>query len=165
MILSLFGPDNIGRKAYREKVQRYAIEKKSIWEDVKYGVIFGSQDFVDRVKKDYLSGEYQADIPVKKKFVDDRDLGRIVKTAAAVMMIDIQKLRSSRRISKPDITDRDMLVYHLWQSGRFSNSEIGNQVGLTTSSVSRRVGIFRDLLDGDKKLQTKYEKFKSIIKV
>ena len=63
LILSRFGPDNSGRKAYREKVQRYADEKKNIWEDVKHGIIFGSQVFVDRIKKDYLSGEPQADIP------------------------------------------------------------------------------------------------------
>jgi putative transposase len=165
LILSRFGPDNTGRKAYREKVQRYADEKKSIWEDVKHGVIFGSQAFVDRVKKDYLSGEHQADIPDQKKIVNDKDLGEIVKTVSAVLKIDIQRLRSSRRISKSDMTDRDMLVYHLWESGRFSNSEIGSQVGLTISSVSRRVGILQSLLEQDKKLLALYEKFKSIIKV
>ena len=51
--------------------------------------------------------------------------------------------------------NRDMLVFYAWQSGRFSNSEIGAQVGLTVSSVSRRVGIFQNLLDRDKKLRAK----------
>ncbi len=165
LILSRFGPDNSGRKAYREKVQRYADEKKSIWEDVKHGLFIGSQVFVDRIKKDYLSGEPQADIPVHQKFVDDRDLGDIIDTASAVLKIDIQKLRSSRRISNADMSNRDMLIYHLWQSGRFSNSEIGSQIGLTISSISRRAGNFQSLLDRDKKVQTTYDKFKSIIKV
>ena len=91
MILSQFGSVSSGRKAYREKVQQYADEKKSIWEDVKHGVFYGSKAFVDRIKKDYLSGECQAEIPDQKKIVDDIDLGEIAKTASATLKIDIQK--------------------------------------------------------------------------
>ena len=165
LILSRFGPDNSKCKEYREKVQRYADEKNSIWEDVKHGIIFGSQAYVDRIQKDYLSGEPQAGIPVHQKFVDDRELFEIINNASAVLKIDIQKWKSSRRISNADIISRDMLIYHLWQSGRFRNSEIGKQVGLTISSVSRRAGNFQSRLDRDKKVQTTYDKFKSIIKV
>ncbi len=165
LILSRLGPDKSGRKEYRAKVQRYADKKKSIWEDVKHGIFFGSQAFVDRIKKDYLSGEPQADMPGHQKFFEDRDLGDIIDTASVILKIDIQKLRSSRRILNADIFSRDMLVYHLWQSGRFRNSEIGSQIGLTISSVSRRAGNFQSRLDRDKKARTTYDKFKSIIKV
>jgi len=128
-------------------------------------VIYGSKDFVDRIKKDYLSGERKSDIPVLTKIVDDVDISEIIKTASAILKIDNQNLKVSRRISKMEMINRDMLVYLLWQSGHFKNSEIGDQVGLTISSVSRRVGIFQELLDRDKELQTQFEKFKSIIKV
>ena len=40
-------------------------------------------------------------------------------------MSNIERLKSSRRISGTDLIDRDMLLYHMWQSGHFSNSEIG----------------------------------------
>jgi len=76
-----------------------------------------------------------------------------------------QRLKQSCRIVKSDMFNRDMLVYALWQSGRFSNAEIGSQVGLTISSISRRVGIFKEMLDTDKKVREDYEKFKVIIKV
>ncbi len=165
LLLSQFGPDDTGRKAYREKVQQYADEKKSIWEEIRHGVIFGSQVFVDRIKQDHLSKEDQADIPVLKNIVDDMDLSEVIKTASAILKIDIQRLKNSRRISKSDMINRDMLIYHMWQSGRFSNSEIGSQVGLTISSISRRVGIFQAMLNNDKKLRVEYGKLKSIIKV
>jgi hypothetical protein len=60
--------------------------------------------------------------------------------------------------------------YHLLlrtrrQSGLCSNAEIVGQVGLTVSSVSRRVGVFQELLSTDRKLRENYERFKSIIKV
>ena len=166
LLLSQFGSDDdAGHNAYREKVQQYAGENKSIWEDIRHGVIFGSQAFLDRIQKDYLSREGQADIPVLKNIVDERDLGEVIQIAAAILKIDIRRLRSARRIAKLDMNSRDMLLYLLWQSGRFSNSEIGSQFGLTISSVSRRVGIFQTMLDDDNKLQAKYLKFKSMIKV
>jgi len=94
-----------------------------------------------------------------------RKLGEIIETAPAHLKGDIQRWKSARRISKANTLKRDMLVYHLWRSGRFSNSEIGNQIGLSISSISRRAGKFQALLDRDKKVQTTYDKFKSIIKV
>jgi REP-associated tyrosine transposase len=165
LILSQFGADNDGRKAYRQKVQQYVEEKGSIWEDVRHGVLYGSQVFIDRIRKDFLGEERKAEISVQKNIFDDINLGEIIKTAAAALNIDIQSLKRSRRISKADMISRDMLVYHMWQSGRFSNSEIGGQVGLTISSVSRRVGIFQTLLDRDKGILARYEKYKSMIKV
>ena len=165
LLLSQFGPANTGRNAYRKKVQKYADEEKSIWEEVKHGVIFGSKVFIDRIKTDYLSREGQADIPVLNNIVEDADLVEVIKTTSAILKIDIQRVRSSRRISKSDMIHRDMLLYYLWQCGRYSNSEIGSQFGLTISSVSRRVGIFNAMLDNNEKLQAKYLKFKSIIKV
>jgi len=33
-------------RAYREKVQQYSEEKQRIWEDIKHGLIYGSQDFL-----------------------------------------------------------------------------------------------------------------------
>jgi putative transposase len=165
LLLPQFGPKNTRRNAYREKVQQYADEKKKIWEDIRHGVIFGSQAFLDRIKKDYLSREDQADIPVLNNIVNDTDINEVMKAASAILNIDLRRLKNTRRISKSDMINRDMLLYHLWQSGRFSNSEIGSQVGLTISSVSRRVGIFEAMLSNDKKLQLEYKKLKSIIKV
>jgi hypothetical protein len=34
------------QRAYRTKVRQYSDEQKSIWEDVTYGLIYGSQNFV-----------------------------------------------------------------------------------------------------------------------
>ena len=164
LILSQFGPDSTGRKAYREKIKRYADEKKSIWEDITHGIFYGSKAFVDRIKRDYLSGERQTSVPDRRTIIEDMDLGEIIEAGLTLLNTDIRKWKSSRRISKSGMIDRDMLVYHLWQSGRFSNSEIGTEFGLTTSSISRRVGVFQALLDRDKKLQAKYGKFRSIIK-
>ena len=165
LITSQFGAGSLARKAYREKVQQYAKEKKSIWEDIKNGVIYGSQAFVDRITTDYLGRELEKEIPVRKKMVADIEKSEIFQAAAAILSIDVEELKNTRRVGKSAKIKRDMLIYLLWQSGLFSNNEIGSRLGLTISSISRRVGIFRELLNCDRRLKANFEKFKSIIKV
>lgn len=165
LILMRYGPEETRYKAYRETMQQYADEKKSIREQIKHGVICGSQDFVARIKKKYLDQEQQAGDSVRKFLDADVELAELIEVASAILDIDFRKIRNRRRISNANMKNRDMLVYHMWLSGRFSNAEIGRQVGLTVSSVSRRVGVFRTLLDQDSRLRAQYEKFRSIIKV
>ena len=50
-------------EAYRKKVQSYPDETGSIWEDVKFGFIYGSQSFIDRIKDKYLSDKPDDNFP------------------------------------------------------------------------------------------------------
>lgn len=165
LILSRFGTGSVARKTYREKVQRYADEKKSIWEEIKHGVILGSQGFINRIKNNYLNGSAAEDIPDQRKILNDVDLGKIIENGARILKVNLHKLKNSRRVTKTEMINRDMLVYYAWERGQFSNSEIGSHVGLGVSSISRRVGVFQSLLDRDETIQKNYENFKSIIKV
>jgi len=45
-LLSQLSGDEL-HKAYRIKVQQYSDEGKSIWEDVKHGLIYGTQEFIE----------------------------------------------------------------------------------------------------------------------
>jgi len=56
-------------------------------------------------------------------------------------------------------------IYLLWQTGRFSNAEIGEQFGLTYSSVTRRVDVLKNRLENEDELKGLYEVLKSQIKV
>ena len=51
---------NDQQRAYRTKTQNYADEDCSIWEDVKHGLIYGSQDFVTKIKNRFLGEKYHA---------------------------------------------------------------------------------------------------------
>ena len=128
-------------------------------------MILGSQGFISRIKKNYLNDTATEDVPEQKKILNDVDLGELIESGARILKVDLQKLKNSRRVTKTEMINRDMLVYYLWQRGQFSNSKIGSHVGLGVSSVSRRVGIFQSLLDRDKAFQARYDNYKSIIKV
>jgi hypothetical protein len=58
-----------------------------------------------------------------------------------------------------------MLIYLLWQTGQLTNYQIAERFGLTYSAVSRRVGIFKDLLSKSKTLKSKFNRVNSIIKI
>jgi len=67
--------------------------------------------------------------------------------------------------SDADKTNRDLLIYMLWQSGQLTNQKIGEKFGLTYSAVSRRVCVFRDLLRKNSGLQNKLNRAKALIKI
>ena len=50
-------------ESYRKKVQSYSDKTGSIWEDVKFGFIYGSQSFIDRIKDKYLSDKPDDNFP------------------------------------------------------------------------------------------------------
>jgi REP element-mobilizing transposase RayT len=164
LILSQFKATDKNR-AYREKVQRYAKENKRIWEDVRHGLFYGTQAFIDRIKRTYLPDETNGDIPEQAKLFKQSNPDALLRRAAAILGCDLGQLKRSRRVTQSDKTNRDMLIYLLWQTGRFSNSEIAAQFELNYSSVTRRAGAFDRQLERNEKLKYKYEKFKSQIKV
>jgi REP element-mobilizing transposase RayT len=164
LILSQFKAADQHR-IYREKVQKYSEENKRIWEDVRHGLFYGTQAFIDRIKDTYLADEANRDIPEQKKLLKEHKPDELLKHAAEIFGCDLLRLKRSRRITASDKTNRDMLIYLLWQTGRFTNSEIGEQFGLTYSSVTRRVDVFKNRWGKEEELKRKYEKFKSQIKV
>ena len=62
-------------------------------------------------------------------------------------------------------SNRDLLVYLLWQTGQLTNQQIGEKFGLTYSAVSSRVRIFKDLLKNNRELEDKVNQTKSLIKI
>ena len=126
-------------QAYRRKVQQYADEKGSIWEDIRHGLVYGSESFLKDLKDRYLLKQKDVELPQHNRMYRDIDPERILGIASKAMRIDLNDLRNSKRISKTLRDQRDMLMYLLWESGRFGNQEIGSLLGIGYSNVSRRI--------------------------
>jgi len=150
---------------YRKMVQQYADEKANLWEDVKHGLAFGSQEFLDHLKSQYLNDRRDAELPQRNQLFRDVDPQALAEKAAATFGLDLTKLDDTRRISKLDKEMRDMLIYFLWETGKLSNQRIASLVGGTYSNVSRRVSLFKAGMEKEKGLAAKYLRFKSQIKV
>ncbi|MBT8342376.1 MAG: hypothetical protein HKP58_17650 [Desulfatitalea sp.] len=152
-------------KAYRTEVQYYSDEKKRIWEDVKHGLIYGSENFIAEIKERFLGDNKNVELPQHNSMLREFDPEELLDKASAILEFQIESARRSKKISPLDKDHRDLLVYLLWQFGRLSNHSIGEYFGLTYSAVSRRVKIIVDRLSTDSELLQKYESLKSQIKV
>jgi putative transposase len=164
IILDQFSGEN-GHQAYRVKVQQYADEIGSIWEEVKYGLIYGGQEFIERIKTEYLGNQKDAELPQRNKLLRALDVEATLKAAAKDLGYDIEAARMVKRISPVEKDKRDLLLYWLWQTGRLSNDKIGDYFGLTYSAVSRYAQNMSNRIAGDREMRGQYEKLKSQIKL
>jgi REP element-mobilizing transposase RayT len=152
-------------KAYRIKVQQYSDEKGSIWEDVKHGLVYGGQNFVDQIKANYLGDDVDRELPQHNRFFKEFDPQQVLEKVCNVLEFDLETARSTPRITQREKDKRDLLIFLLWQAGRLSGPAIGEYFGLSYSAVSRRVKIMNERILVDPKVNQWYEEIKSIIKV
>ena len=149
-------------KAYREKVQRYAKEEKKLLEDLRYGMIIGSKNFVDKIRNTYLPEKPHKEIPQQRDLAKDVDPVVRLKEAAKILECDLNHFRQVPRITKSERDDRNLLVFSVWKTGILTNDRIGNLFGITYSSVSHIVKTVRLRIDKDRDLKGKYSKIYSL---
>lgn len=165
ILLQLNVSEKERHKVYRERAQKYAEEEKQTWEDLRYGIFLGTQNFIDLIKTRYLQDRPHQEMPHQKQMVKDFDAKDIVSKAAGILACDVNVFRRSARISEHDKNNRDLLIYLLWQTALWTNQQIGDIFGLTYSAVSRRVAVAKTLMQKDRRFMEKYVTVKSQIKM
>jgi len=152
-------------KAYREKVQKCSREISRIREDIWHGLFLGSKEFIDWIKSEYLSVRADKEIPQQRHVKRDRDVHKLVYEAAKVLGSNMEEFQQSKRIRKSAKDHRDLILYLLWETGRYKGHEIGDLFGLGYSAVSRRAAMTRERIGRDNTFKKEYNKIKSIIKI
>ena len=152
-------------QAYRKKVQHYAKESASLWEDVKHGLVYGSESYLNDLKERFLLREKNDELPQHNRLFKDLDPQKVLQNASEILQIDLDSACQSRRIPQDERDQRDLLIYLLWESGRFTNRQIGSHLGISYSNVSRRISQTKRRFDTDKRLKRKYQALKAQIKV
>jgi REP element-mobilizing transposase RayT len=165
LILSQFVNVGDPHKAYRENAQKYATEEQFIWEDLRYGIFLGTKKFIEKIKKQHLSGAPHQEIPHQKQLDKNLDPEAVLLKGSEVLNCSADDFCNSKRILKADKLNRDILIYLLWQLGQLTNQQIGEKFGLSYSAVSKRVSIFKDLLKKNQALQNKVHQIKAQIKI
>jgi REP element-mobilizing transposase RayT len=165
LLLSQFINVDDPHRAYRQAAQKYSKEEHLLWEDLRHGFILGSKQFVEAIKASYLPTAPHKEIPHQKKVACDIDPGLLLEKAATVLGADLKRFKNSGKVSAPDVLDRDLLLYLVWQRGHQTNQQIGELFGLTYSAVSRRISIFKNRIRRDKAARENLERLKSKIKI
>lgn len=164
LILSYFkGIDK--HKQYREKVQKYAREEKRLLEDVRHGMILGTEKFLKRVRKQFLPDIPNHDLPQQKKLARDIDIDDVLKKSAEILQVDLDKFIQAKRLHGIDKHKRDLIVYFLWNRGIMTNEQLGQIFDISHSGVSHSARRFKKEMLNDKKLKKHFDKFNSQFKL
>jgi putative transposase len=165
-ILNQFLNSSDKYESYRLMVQNYADEEKKLFEDIRHGFIVGTEKFVDHIKSVYLKyDEPDIEIPQTVKVFKSSDPIVLLKKAAKLLNCDLELLKKPSKISKENRTKRDILIYLLWRTGKYSNKELGEIFGLTYSSISHRKSIVLNNLKDEAATKKLFDSVKSLIKV
>ena len=152
-------------KAYREKVQRYAKEEKKLWEDLRHGMIIGSEKFVDNIRCAYLPEKPHKEIPQQRDLAKGIDPAAKLKEAARVLDCDLDHFKRSPRISKAERDNRDLLVFSDWKTRLLTNEKIGRLFGMTYSSISHIVRSVKLRMEENCVLKEKFNQIYSLFKI
>jgi len=81
---------------YRRKVPYYSKERKNIWEDIKHGLIYGSQGFTESIKEKFLSDGKEAELPQHNSMFADSEPEIILLKASRILAFDPTCLYKSK---------------------------------------------------------------------
>jgi len=98
-------------KAYRTKLQHYSDEDGSFWEDVKHGLIYGSQDFVKDLKSRFLGDKKDVELPQHNGLFEDFNPDLLLKKGSKILGFNLEVARNSKKIDPAEKDKRDFLIY------------------------------------------------------
>ncbi len=159
-------PGKDKNRGYKEIVQNYSKEEKGIWEDFRYGSLFGSKEYCNYIKSKYISKKKpDIEIPQKRLVLREEDLNTTIRKAASVLECDIRSLINPKRISGLDKDKRDILILLLWNTGLYRNYEIVKIFNISYSSVSKQVSNLKLNLRKELQIKKLFEKINSLFKM
>jgi len=165
LILSYFKSAQDQHKSYREKVQQYAREEKHFSEDLRHGLIFGSRQFVEKLRKQYLPERPDVSVPQQARMARQLSPESFIALAQKILKCDVRLFIQAGRLYGDQKEDRDLLVYLLWKSGRLTNAQIGQLLGLSYSAVSHAVRRLKQKMRGSPALRRRFEQLNSQFKL
>ena len=165
LILSQFEDEQDRHKSYRVKVQKYAREEKRLFEDLRHGLILGSEQFAGKIRRKYLPTRLDAAMPQQSQLAATVDIKSFLVQAEKKLKFEIKDFIQAGRLSGTVKDKRDLLLYFIWQAGHLRNEQIGELFGVSYSAVSHIVKSFKAKLKKDHKLRTKFSQLNSLFKL
>lgn len=135
------GDDGSARDRYRAEMLRDLAEGRDVTSEAVAGAVLGGEEFLARAR-DRLSDRPEAEVPAKRVLITCVDRERVIAAVSAFLGMSREELLSSSGIRRALLAD---LLHRL---AEMTNVEIGNLLGLHSSTVSldrcRLAGMLRD---------------------
>jgi REP-associated tyrosine transposase len=165
LILDQFAGEQDCHRSYREKVQKYASEEKHLFEDLQHGLILGSKQFVEKIRKKYAGGKPDVSLPQQRQVSKSFDSKSYLRSGEQIFGCNLEHFVNAKRLSGAEKQMRDLLLYGIWKTGQLKNEEIGSLFGLSYSGVSHSVKSAKLKLARSRQLQAKFEQLNSQFKL
>lgn len=165
LILSQFVGEQDKHKCYREKVQKYASEERNILEDLRHGLILGTETFVKNIRKQYLPSKLDSAVPQQNQLAATINFESYLLKAGHTLECDVKGFVQAGRLSGTEKDKRDILLYSIWRVGHLDNEQIGDLFGISYSAVSHTVKSVKLKLKMDQKLRAKFHQINSLFKL
>ena len=162
LILDQFAGEQDRHQSYREKVQKYASEEKHLLEDLRHGLILGSEQFLEKIRKKYAGIQPDSALPQLRQVTKSFDSSSYLRKGEQIFGCDVERFVSAKRLSGAEKVIRDLLLYGIWKTGQLKNKKIGGLFGLSYSGVSHSVKSAKLKLGHSRQLQAKFEQLNSL---
>jgi len=103
-------------------------------------------------------------MPQQKSLAREFNPSIFLAEASKKLKCDLKAMKAAGRVSAQDKENRDLLISMLWKTGTVTNSIIGDQFGITYSSVSHSVKSMRLKLKTNRQLKKKFDSVYSLFK-
>jgi len=120
---------------------------------------------VESIRRSNLPAGLEAEKPQQRALAKSIGPEAFLTKAAAVFGWPEEAFRSGRRLRGTQKQERDLVIYWLWNSGRYKNEEIARPLGMTPSALSHCVRQTRSLLEQEEALVEKLAALNSQFKV
>lgn len=147
------------RTKYLQLLREAYGNEKGIFEEIRYGLVLGSEKFVKWVEKNFVNRKCLSDeLPQQHRLGDDKIVEKVLKGVMQGFGVEMDRLVKRKRC-KAEV-GRDVGMYLLGRYSGISNKKIGEVFGVSRSAVGKAVIRITEQMKHQKELR---ERVKSII--
>lgn len=141
---------------YRCLIMERCGQERKILEEIRYGLILGSDKFVDLVKKRFVKREeIDSELPQRKMLRDDGVREKVLDAVIKGFGVEREELIKRKRFRQQ--TARDVAIYILHNHTELSNKGIGKVFNVSPIAIGKASMRIRDQMREDKELKKEVE--------
>lgn len=156
-ILREFGGNKQEQKAkYQQLLMEALGQERKILEEIRYGLVLGSEKFVDWVQKKFVNRESISDeLPQQKMLGNDKIVERVLEEIMKEFGVERDRIVKRKRCRHE--VARDIGMYLLERYSGLSNKKIGELFGVSHSGVGKAAIRVNEQLRQQKELRKRVE--------
>ncbi|MEW6608649.1 MAG: helix-turn-helix domain-containing protein, partial [bacterium] len=140
----------------RELIMERCGQEEKILEEIKYGLVLGSDKFVDWIEKQFVNkGERNRELPQQRMLGDNEIRGKVLNAVINGFGVDSERLIKRKRFRQQ--TARDVAIYILYSHTGLSNKEIGEIFGVSPTAIGKASMRVRNQMSDHKGFKKKVE--------